>query len=733
MFRFKTIRSQIYWVFTLLGVVLMVNAIASYYIFRTNAHYSQKITGVISPSVMAIKDFENMVLESKTLATNWIYLQQNNTVKKQLSDIHLRRYPLLKSTIQSLVKKWESSEQQEHMTQALSDFEKILISEKGIMETLVAFEDYNQPQLKFESMSVLEDEVIPTSDKLMQRLSQIFLAKNNELIEYNRLFLDSEKLLKNVIIGLSALLILMAFLFSMYLSRLITRPMVTLKNVINQLGKGELEKPDLIIRENEIGEMIQSVHQLIEALKVTTEFANRIGNRDFSADFNPLSPKDDLGHALLRMRDNIKRSEAQLIRARDEAEQAAAAKSQFLSNMSHEIRTPMNAIIGLTELLIKEPNLTEKQWENLSIIKLSAENLLEIINDILDISKIDSGTLTIQNSHFNLREVVSQAVKIAGIKSKENHIQISCSVADEIPDRLQGDGVRLNQILLNLVHNSIKFTDRGFVKVSVTQVAQNQPEAEIHLMFEVLDTGMGIPSEKHEEIFESFKQLKEDHSRKWGGIGLGLSITRKLVTLMGGKIGLESAPGEGSRFWVALAFGLQDTEPTTQPIQPESAENPSTPADRAPVSPSDRPDMKAQAALNSDIRSLENIRVLIVEDNFINQVLMIEIMKKWNATFAVAANGAEALTELEKTDFDIVLMDLQMPVMDGYEATRHIRDLASAVRNHKIPILAVSADAYESTRVRALETGMDDYISKPFQHGNLYQKIKVLLASPLKD
>lgn len=648
----------------------------------------------MAPSLNAVEDFERMVLESRMLATNWVFHQSNQNDKEALKGLHDLDYPVIQNKIFTLESRWpDKNSVMDEINSAFADFERIISYEKEIMHTLSNLEDYEDPESKNHAEALLEEHIFPLTQRLSEKINKIHSVKTAEFEKFEAQLAGSSNNLRFSLIGLSICLAVIGIGLAYYFSNLITKPIEKLKNVINNLGKGDLAKPNLEVNSLELITMIESVNQLIDNLKKTTEFANAIGRREFETQYEPLSRQDELGYSLIRMRDNLKSSETQLIQAKEQAEAAASAKSQFLSNMSHEVRTPMNAIIGLCNLLLEEEGLTGKQWENLKSIKLSADNLLQVLNDILDIAKIDSGTLSVQEYDFDIQELVSQLVKIAGIKAAERDLVIGFHIDDRIPNMLKGDGGRLNQILLNLMDNAVKFTEQGSVKIKVN--LNQKVGKRHHILFEIIDSGIGIPSDKHEIIFESFKQIRDGHTRQYGGTGLGLAITQKLVSLMGGEIKVESEPDKGSRFYFELGFE-----------EGKKAEN-----------------QKENSRTKPAVRSLKGRKVLIVEDNFINQVLMTEIMKKWETEFAIAKNGMEAIQELEKTNFDIVLMDLQMPVMDGYEATENIRKINSTVINPHVPVIAVSADAYETTRIKAFEAGVSDYISKPFNHENLFELI----------
>lgn len=385
--------------------------------------------------------------------------------------------------------------------------------------------------------------------------------------------------------------------------------------------------------------------------------------------------------------------QANLKAAKELAEHATQTKTNFLSNISHEIRTPMNAIMGLTDLLLPGEK-DDERLEYLNAIKFSADNLLRLINDLLDLSKIEANKMTFDRQPFALKELLRQFKKVMGYLTKEKGLQFDFDVAPEVPNMLSGDAVRLNQILLNLGSNAVKFTEQGSVGFILT-VEKETPDL-FWLKFTFKDTGIGIAPEKISLIFDSFEQAEKYISRKFGGTGLGLTITHKLVEMMEGQIEVESEMNKGSLFEVLLPFGK--------------------------VAHDVHNEMRYNVMAEKNLRQK---RILIVEDNKINIMLVSRLLKSWQADFEVAENGLEAQERLVAERFDLVLLDLQMPVMNGFELMEKLRK-GEAGPQTDIPVMALTADAYEQTRGKALSLGFNDFITKPIHADDLYQKIYAL-------
>ncbi|WP_374950878.1 response regulator [Mucilaginibacter sp.] len=388
----------------------------------------------------------------------------------------------------------------------------------------------------------------------------------------------------------------------------------------------------------------------------------------------------------------------QLIKSKEAAELGKKVKETFLANMSHELRTPVNGIIGITNMLLKS-GVTDQQANLLEMMETSSKSLLAVINDVLDISKIEAGKFSIVRSPANIREIVNMVHGLLKFTADEKDISFEALVDKDVPEILMLDSLRLNQILMNLLSNSIKFTSHGLVKLHVSVLQRF--DHKVKLKFSVSDTGIGIPNDKLSKIFESFEQAEEDTATKYGGTGLGLAIVKKLVELKGGELSVTSEEGTGSEFAFTNWFNVAES----QLVAPD----------------------KLPAKKSKVLAPFIDVKVLVAEDNMINQFMLAKMLKDWNVTVDVADNGQSVIERIKENEYDLILMDTHMPGINGYQAARMIRmDFEEPKRS--VPIISLSAAAYEHEHQEALSSGMNDVLPKPFEPHELHSKMQKLLS-----
>lgn len=452
---------------------------------------------------------------------------------------------------------------------------------------------------------------------------------------------------------------------------------------------------------SEVPELINSFNETTKtnhSQKVTV----KIDDKYFEINLTPVQEEDGSIREILGLAHDVterQKAEESLINAKQMAEKAAKMKEQFIANMSHEIRTPMNAIVGFTNL-IKETPLNENQQEFIQSIQVSGENLLNLINDILDFSKIEAGKLNIEHEEFDVKSTFQSVIQVLKGKAEEKDLKLTANLDDVIYPNVIGDGNRLYQILMNLIGNAIKFTSEGAINVSVKMEQINSNT--IVLIGKIEDTGIGIPKENLHEVFESFKQISGTLTRKYGGTGLGLNIVKNLLELMGGDIEVDSSEGKGTVFTFNIPYLI-----------------------------SFEPDKKNMLSSQEEISIekydiLKGKNILLAEDNLMNQKLVQIILQKHDCNLTIASNGVEAIDVIKKQSIDLILMDIQMPEMDGFQTTKVIRE-EMGIRD--LPIIAMTAHAFKEEVKKCINAGMSDHLAKPIEKSVFFRKIIHYLTS----